>query len=180
MKKVLTIVITFTSLIACKNQTAANKEVVGTPATGTNNSSVLSDTSKITKTTVLPNGTTTTTVTTVTKPSDTLHEIHRKPSLPAKINTADSSVANSPSSSVKSSSSAASTTTSAKKKGWSDAAVGTTMGGLSGAALGAIVSKNKAEGAIIGGVAGAGAGYAIGRASDRKSGRVKKKVVSNQ
>ena len=59
-----------------------------------------------------------------------------------------------------------------RDKGWSSAAKGTTIGAGSGAILGAVVSKNKVQGAIIGGVIGAAGGYVIGRDIDRKSGRV--------
>ncbi|MFC0773996.1 YMGG-like glycine zipper-containing protein [Terrimonas alba] len=60
-----------------------------------------------------------------------------------------------------------------KPQGLSKAAKGAIIGGVAGAATGAILDKNKrARGAIIGGAAGAGVGYTIGRAGDRKSGRV--------
>lgn len=66
-----------------------------------------------------------------------------------------------------------STGTTAKKKGISEAAKGTAIGVVSGAALGAIVNKkNRAGGAVVGGVIGAATGYTLGRAQDRKSGRV--------
>lgn len=60
----------------------------------------------------------------------------------------------------------ASTTT--KKKGWSNRAKGAAIGAGSGAILGAVVSKNKAAGAVLGGLIGAGAGYAVGNEIDRK------------
>jgi Glycine zipper len=55
-------------------------------------------------------------------------------------------------------------TTSHKKK---DAIVG----GVAGAATGAVVSKKRGKGAIIGGALGAGAGYAVGRHKDKKAGK---------
>lgn len=58
-----------------------------------------------------------------------------------------------------------------KKKGWSKAAKGTVIGAGSGAVLGAILTKDKAKGAIIGGILGAGAGYGLGRVQDKKDGR---------
>ncbi|HOZ79483.1 MAG TPA: glycine zipper domain-containing protein [Ferruginibacter sp.] len=59
-----------------------------------------------------------------------------------------------------------------KKKGWSKAAKGAVIGGVTGAAAGAIITKkNRAAGAVIGGAVGAGVGYGIGRAKDRKDGR---------
>ncbi|MEJ7625918.1 MAG: glycine zipper domain-containing protein [Ferruginibacter sp.] len=63
------------------------------------------------------------------------------------------------------------TTTPARKEGWSKAAKGATIGGVAGAAAGAVITKS-AKGAVIGGVIGAGGGYIIGRKKDRQSGRV--------
>ena len=57
-----------------------------------------------------------------------------------------------------------------KKKGWSKAAKGAVIGGVSGAVLGGVIAKkNRALGAVIGGVAGAGAGYGIGKHLDKKA-----------
>ena len=59
-----------------------------------------------------------------------------------------------------------------QKQGWSKAAKGAVIGGVTGAAAGAIIDKkNRAAGAVIGGVAGAGVGYGIGRHIDKKNGR---------
>lgn len=67
-------------------------------------------------------------------------------------------------------------TTTAKKKGISEAAKGTAIGVVSGAALGAIVNKkNRGGGAVVGGIIGGATGYTLGRAQDRKSGRVQPK-----
>lgn len=61
---------------------------------------------------------------------------------------------------------------SSQKKGWSKAAKGAVIGGVGGAAAGAVINKkNRAAGAVIGGVLGAGAGYGIGRSKDKKDGR---------
>ncbi|OCK49716.1 hypothetical protein BA768_07395 [Chryseobacterium sp. CBo1] len=66
--------------------------------------------------------------------------------------------------------------TTAQKKGISDAAKGTAIGVVSGAALGAIVNKkNRGGGAVVGGIIGGATGYTLGRAQDRKSGRVQPK-----
>jgi len=63
--------------------------------------------------------------------------------------------------------------TSSKPKGWSGAAKGAVIGGVAGAAGGAVINKkNRAIGAVIGGVLGAGAGYGIGRGMDKKDGRI--------
>ena len=55
------------------------------------------------------------------------------------------------------------------RKGWSPQAKGAVIGGLGGAAAGAIINKrNRAVGGVVGGVAGAGIGYAIGKHTDNK------------
>lgn len=56
-----------------------------------------------------------------------------------------------------------------KKKGWNNATKGAVLGGVVGAAGGAIISKKKGAGAIIGGVVGAAGGYIFGRARDKKA-----------
>lgn len=67
-------------------------------------------------------------------------------------------------------------TTATKKKGISEAAKGTAIGVVSGAALGAIVNKkNRGGGAVVGGIIGGATGYTLGRSQDRKSGRVQPK-----
>jgi len=59
-----------------------------------------------------------------------------------------------------------------EKKGWSKAAKGAVIGGVTGAAAGAIINKkNRGVGAVIGGVIGAGGGYVLGRGMDKKDGR---------
>lgn len=64
-------------------------------------------------------------------------------------------------------------TAKAEKKGWSKAAKGAVIGGVAGAAGGAVINKkNRAAGAVIGAVIGAGGGYVIGRKMDKKDGRV--------
>jgi hypothetical protein len=64
--------------------------------------------------------------------------------------------------------------TTQKKKGWSKAAQGAVIGGVSGAVGGAIISKKKGTGAAIGAAVGAAGGYIIGREKDKKDGRVEK------
>jgi hypothetical protein len=69
-------------------------------------------------------------------------------------------------------SSSGSGTTASKKKGWSSAAKGAVIGGVAGAAGGAIINKrNRAAGAVVGGILGAGVGYGIGRNKDIRTGR---------
>ena len=85
-----------------------------------------------------------------------------------KTSVSNSSVNNSGSSS---SGSTASSSTRTQKKGVSKAAKGAIIGGVGGAAAGAVIGKN-AKGAVIGGVVGATGGYIIGRNKDKKDGRV--------
>jgi outer membrane protein with glycine zipper len=59
-----------------------------------------------------------------------------------------------------------------EKKGWSKTAKGAVIGGVAGAAGGAVINKkNRAAGAVIGGVIGAGTGAVIGNEMDKKDGR---------
>jgi hypothetical protein len=59
-----------------------------------------------------------------------------------------------------------------EKNGWSKTAKGAVIGGVAGAAGGAIINKkNRAAGAVIGGVIGAGTGAVIGNEIDKKDGR---------
>jgi hypothetical protein len=62
---------------------------------------------------------------------------------------------------------------STEKKGISKAAKGAVIGGVAGAAGGAILTKkNRVLGAVIGGVVGAAGGYGVGRQMDKKDGRI--------
>lgn len=64
------------------------------------------------------------------------------------------------------------TETATEKKGWSKTAKGAVIGGVTGAAAGAVINKkNRGVGAVIGGVTGAAAGAVIGDQMDKKDGR---------
>jgi hypothetical protein len=66
-----------------------------------------------------------------------------------------------------------------KKKGWSQAAKGAVIGGIAGAAGGAILNKkNRVVGAVIGGVIGAAGGYGIGNGMDKKDGRIDYSILN--
>ena len=55
------------------------------------------------------------------------------------------------------------------RKGWSPQAKGAVIGGLGGAAAGAIINKrNRPVGGVIGGVAGGAVGYGVGKHIDNK------------
>jgi len=67
-----------------------------------------------------------------------------------------------------------------KKEGWSKAAKGAVIGGVAGAAGGAVLNKkNRVVGAVIGGVVGAAGGYGIGRTMDKKDGRIDYSSILN-
>jgi len=67
-----------------------------------------------------------------------------------------------------------------KKEGWSKAAKGAVIGGVAGAAGGAVINKkNRVAGAVIGGVIGAAGGYGIGRTMDKKDGRIDYSTIMN-
>jgi Glycine zipper len=67
-----------------------------------------------------------------------------------------------------------------KKEGWSKAAKGAVIGGVTGAAAGAVINKkNRVVGAVIGGVVGAAGGYGIGRTMDKKDGRIDYSTILN-
>lgn len=67
-----------------------------------------------------------------------------------------------------------------QKKGWSKAAKGAVIGGVAGAAGGAIINKkNRVVGAVIGGVLGAAGGYGIGRGMDKNDGRIDLSTILN-
>lgn len=57
-----------------------------------------------------------------------------------------------------------------ERRGWSPQAKGAVIGGLGGAAAGAIINKrNRAAGGVVGGVAGGALGYVIGKNRDNKN-----------
>jgi uncharacterized protein YcfJ len=58
------------------------------------------------------------------------------------------------------------------KRKWSKRKKDAVIGGVAGAATGAIVSHDKGKGALIGGAIGATGGYLYGRHKDKKSGRL--------
>jgi hypothetical protein len=56
-----------------------------------------------------------------------------------------------------------------ERRGWSPQAKGAVIGGLGGAAAGAIINKrNRPVGGVIGGVAGGAVGYGVGKHIDNK------------
>jgi outer membrane lipoprotein SlyB len=55
------------------------------------------------------------------------------------------------------------------KKKWSKRKKGAVIGGVAGAATGAIISRKKGKGALIGGAVGAAGGYLYGRHKEKKA-----------
>ncbi|SFQ03433.1 YMGG-like glycine zipper-containing protein [Hymenobacter arizonensis] len=67
------------------------------------------------------------------------------------------------------------------RKGWSPQAKGAVIGGLGGAAAGAIINKrNRPVGGLVGGVVGGGVGYAIGKNTDNKRKERARIAAANQ
>ncbi|GAB2473160.1 hypothetical protein GCM10011375_26620 [Hymenobacter qilianensis] len=68
-----------------------------------------------------------------------------------------------------------------EKKPWSPQAKGAVIGGVGGAAAGAIIHKrNRPVGGVVGGVAGAGVGYAIGKRTDNKRKEAARVAAANR
>lgn len=179
MKKILPIALTLLiGLAACKSGTKndldSKKEIVLSDTTRVYPNNSASDTAVITKTTPvvaapilatpLPNShvskAPTKTVVKNTKPSQ------------SPTATTTTPVATTTGTTTTTTTTPATTTTTApvapeKKKGWSNSAKGAVIGGVGGAAAGAVIGKN-GKGAIIGGIIGAAGGYIIGKKKDKK------------
>jgi len=68
-----------------------------------------------------------------------------------------------------------------EKKRWSPQAKGAVIGGVGGAAAGALINKrNRTVGGVVGGAAGAGVGYAIGKRTDNKRKEAARVAAANQ
>lgn len=165
MKSLLTAIAIASMFAACKSNTKSDKELLGTtPAIGVIESPVMRAVPDGTKRVTVvethnANGSSTVTTTTDTK---------TPPLSAGKTNTVPLHEKEKVSSEPTIVSSSPVATTPAKKKGWSSRAKGAAIGGVGGAAAGAIISKNKVAGAVIGGAVGAGGGYIIGNEIDRK------------
>ena len=165
MKKILSVAIIALSLISCKSSTddvANTKDII-----------ILGDSS-----TLIPGNTLTDTALLITTNADgtttsTAVVPGEKPKAVApspKPVVTPKATAKGSTTSTNSGGSTASTTTTTQKKGISKAAKGAIIGGVGGAAAGAIIGRN-AKGAAIGAGVGAAGGYIIGRSKDKKDGR---------
>ncbi len=68
-----------------------------------------------------------------------------------------------------------------EKKKWSPQAKGAVIGGLGGAAAGAVINKrNRAVGGVVGGVAGGAIGYGVGKHIDNKQKERARIAAANQ
>ncbi len=164
MKSLLTAIAIASMFAACKSNTKSDKELLGTtPAVGVIDNPVMRAVPDGTKRVTVvethnANGSSSVTTTT---------DVKTPPVSAGKTNTVPLHEKEKVSSEPVVSSSPV-VTTPAKKKGWSSRAKGAAIGGVGGAAAGAIISKNKVAGAVIGGAVGAGGGYIIGNEIDRK------------
>ena len=149
------------TFVACKSKTDldSNKDVILVDTSGMYKSNMMTDTGSVIETTSLTNGNKNTAVA-----NKQTTNTNRSTSTNNNRSTARTS--------NNSNSSSGQTTTVNRKRGWSKAAKDATIGGVGGAVIGAVISRNHVKGAIIGGVIGAGGGYILGRSKDKKSGRV--------
>jgi len=176
MKKILTVLLLAASLVACKskdNDISTDKDII-----------ILGDSSKL-----IPGSTLTDTALLITTNADGTTSAEavvpgeKKPVVvapvvrkrtPARTGSASSSSGSGTSSAGTSSagtSSGGTTNNTTRRTGISKAAKGAIIGGVGGAAAGAVIGRN-AKGAVIGGAVGAAGGYIIGRKKDRRDGRV--------
>lgn len=146
--------------VACKSKTDlnTNKDVILVDTSGMYKSNMMTDTGSVIETTTLTNRNQNTAV--ANRPVTNTNNR-------TTTNRSTASTSNN-----RTNSGSGQTTTVRRKRGWSHAAKDATIGGVGGAVIGAVISKNKVKGAIIGGVLGAGGGYILGRSKDKKSGRV--------
>lgn len=170
MKKILIVTLMAASLVACKskeNDISSDKDII-----------ILGDSSKL-----IPGNTLTDTALLITTNADgttsaeavvpgekkqvAVAPVVRK-TTPTRSSTTSSSSGSGTSSAG---TNTGTTSTTRQKTGISKAAKGAIIGGVGGAAAGAIIGRN-AKGAVIGGAVGAAGGYIIGRKKDKKSGRV--------
>jgi hypothetical protein len=160
MKKIIQCFMVASIFVACnsKSDLDTNKDVILVDTTGMYKSNMMTDTGSVIETTTLTNGNQNMAVANrpITNTNNNKTTTRRSTTSTSNSNNSNSGQ----------------TTTVNRKKGWSKAAKDATIGGVGGAVIGAVVSRNKVKGAIIGGVLGAGGGYILGRSKDKKSGRV--------
>ena len=164
MKKIIQCFIVASIFVACnsKSDLDTKKDVILVDTSGMYKSNIMTDTGSVIETTTLTNRNQNTAVanrrtTNTNRSSNTNHNGSR-----TTASTSNNTNTNS-----------GQTTTVRRRRGWSKAAKDATIGGVGGAVIGAVISKNHVTGAIIGGVIGAGGGYILGRSKDKKDGRVR-------
>lgn len=152
------------TFVACQSKTDldSKKDVILVDTSGMYKSNMLTDTGSVIETTTLTDrnrnrNTNTAVANTQTTNTRSTNNNHRN----GTVNTSNNNT-----------NSRQTTTVSRRRRGWSHAAKDATIGGVGGAVVGAVISKNHVKGAIIGGVLGAGGGYILGRSKDKKDGRV--------
>ncbi len=164
MKKIILCFMVAATFLACQSKTDlnSNKDVILVDTTGMYKSNMMTDTGSVIETTTLTNGNKNMAV--ANKPITNTNRSTRT------INNRNGS-GSSTTTSRNTNTNTGQTTT--RRRGWSKAAKDATIGGVGGAVVGAVISKNHVKGAIIGGVIGAGGGYILGRSKDKKEGRVR-------
>ncbi len=164
MKKMIICFMLAATFVACKSKTDldANKNVILVDTTGMYKSNMMTDTGSVIETTTLTKGNQNMAVAN-TRTTNT----NRSTTTRNNRNGSGSSTTTSRNNNT----STGQTTT--RRRGWSHAAKDATIGGVGGAVVGAVISKNHVKGAIIGGVLGAGGGYILGRSKDKRDGRVR-------
>ena len=154
------------TFVACQSKTDldSKKDVILVDTTGMYKSNMMTDTGSVIETTTLTKGNQNTAVANTRTTNTNRSNTNRSTS----NNTRNGSSSSTNTSNTRNTSTGQTTS---RKKGWSHAAKDATIGGVGGAVIGAVISKNHVKGAIIGGVIGAGGGYILGRSKDKKSGR---------
>ncbi|MDB5199760.1 MAG: glycine zipper protein [Chitinophagaceae bacterium] len=153
MKKILHCFMVASIFVACNSKTDLDtkKDMILTDTTGMYKSNMMTDTGSVI-TTTLTNGNQNTAV--ANRRTTNTNNNRSTASTSNNRNTGSGQ-----------------TTTVTRRRGWSHAAKNAAIGGVGGAVVGAVISKNKVKGAVIGGVLGAGGGYILGRSKDKKEGR---------
>src|SRR2546423_1434762 len=145
MKKMFQCFMVASIFVACnsKSDLDAKKDVILVDTSGMYKNNIMTDTGSVI------------TTTTLTSPNKNTTVANRQ-----TTSTNRSVTNNNRSNTVRTSSnSSAGHTTVYRRRGWSHAAKDATIGGVGGAVLGAVISKNHVAGAVVGGVIGAGGGY---------------------
>ena len=183
MKKIFLPIVFAATLVACKNNDKLDKEVITTPITLNPSATSNADTAIVPPpapapqaATPAPQVTKVVYVTRTEKPTTKAPVRTQTPTAPPVVtpvpapSTETAPVPTTDNGTVVSNGTGTETQAPAevkKKEGMSNAAKGAIIGGVGGAAAGAVIGKN-GKGAVIGGVVGAAGGYILGKKKDKK------------